>query len=67
MVATVAEGAQLGSVTNRLPTDIEWRTSAGLTPYADALAEMEARAVAVGSGDARELLWMLEQAPRRAT
>ncbi|WP_380781806.1 lipoyl(octanoyl) transferase LipB [Sphingomonas sp. R86520] len=63
MVATVAEGAQLGSVTNPIPTDIEWRTSAGLTPYADALAEMEARAVAVGAGAARELLWMLEHPP----
>ncbi len=44
-------------------SDIEWRTSAGLTPYADALAEMEARAVAVGAGEARELLWMLEHPP----
>ena len=30
--------------------DIEWRVSAGLTPYPDALAEMEARAVAVRDG-----------------
>ena len=43
--------------------DIEWRTSPGLTPYADALADMEARAAAVGSGAARELLWMLEHPP----
>jgi lipoyl(octanoyl) transferase len=63
MVATPRAGAQLGRVTNQLPDDIEWRTSAGLTPYADALAEMEARAVAVGGGDARELLWMLEHPP----
>lgn len=46
-----------------LPDDIEWRTSAGLTLYADALAEMEARAAAVGVGEARELLWMLEHPP----
>jgi len=50
-------------VTSPLPPEIEWRTSAGLTPYADALAEMEARAAAVGAGDARELLWMLEHPP----
>ena len=62
-VASSDSGAQLGSVTTPLPSDIEWRTSAGLTPYADALAEMEARAVAVGTGDVRELLWMLEHPP----
>ncbi|MGU3391825.1 lipoyl(octanoyl) transferase LipB [Sphingomonas sp. M1A8_2b] len=48
---------------NSPSSDIEWRTSAGLTPYADALAEMEARAAAVGAGEARELLWMLEHPP----
>jgi lipoyl(octanoyl) transferase len=63
MVATPRAGAQLGRVTNPLPDDIEWRTSVGLTPYADALAEMEARAVEVGTGNARELLWMLEHPP----
>ncbi|RZT56546.1 lipoyl(octanoyl) transferase [Sphingomonas sp. BK036] len=62
-VATWGRGAQLGGVTSPLPPEIEWRTSAGLTPYADALAEMEARAAAVGAGDARELLWMLEHPP----
>ncbi len=40
--------------------DIEWRVSAGLTDYLDALAEMEARAMAVRAGDARELVWLLE-------
>lgn len=48
--------------------DVEWRVSAGLTPYADALAEMEARAAAVarrdGGPDAgRELVWLLEHPP----
>ena len=42
---------------------IEWRVSAGLTPYPDALAEMEARAVAVREGEARELVWLLEHPP----
>ncbi len=42
---------------------IEWRVSAGLTPYPQALAEMEARAVAVRDGTARELVWLLEHPP----
>lgn len=42
---------------------IEWRADAGLTPYPDALAEMEARAVAVREGQARELVWLLEHPP----
>ncbi|MBB4154585.1 lipoyl(octanoyl) transferase [Sphingomonas jinjuensis] len=43
--------------------DIEWRVSAGLTPYDDALAEMESRAAAVSRGEARELIWLLEHPP----
>jgi lipoyl(octanoyl) transferase len=42
---------------------IEWRVSEGLVPYADALAEMEARAAAVRSGKAEELVWLLEHPP----
>nr|WP_166746732.1 lipoyl(octanoyl) transferase LipB [Sphingomonas aerolata] len=42
---------------------LEWRTDTGLTPYATALAEMEARAAAVTAGDARELIWLLEHPP----
>ncbi len=61
-VATAAPSAQLGGVTT-LPPDIEWRTSAGLTPYDDALADMEARAEAVRAGTARERIWLLEHPP----
>lgn len=43
--------------------DIEWRVSPGLTDYPAALAEMEARAAAVASGAARELVWLLEHPP----
>jgi lipoyl(octanoyl) transferase len=43
--------------------EIEWRVSEGLVPYADALAEMEARAAAVRDGEARELVWLLEHPP----
>jgi lipoyl(octanoyl) transferase len=43
--------------------DIEWRVTPGLTNYAAALAEMEARAAAVAGGTARELVWLLEHPP----
>ena len=42
---------------------IEWRVSPGLTPYPQALAEMEARAAAIRAGEARELVWLLEHPP----
>lgn len=43
--------------------DIEWRTTPGLTPYPEALAEMEARAEAIRLGEAQELVWLLEHPP----
>ncbi len=43
--------------------DTEWRVSDGLTPYPDALAEMEARAAAVRAGTANELVWLLQHPP----
>ncbi|MDQ3077299.1 MAG: lipoyl(octanoyl) transferase LipB [Pseudomonadota bacterium] len=46
-----------------VPPEIDWRISAGLTDYAAALAEMEARAAAVRDGTARELIWLLEHPP----
>jgi lipoyl(octanoyl) transferase len=42
---------------------IEWRVSPGLTDYAQALAEMEARVAAIREGKARELVWLLEHPP----
>jgi lipoyl(octanoyl) transferase len=42
---------------------IEWRVSPGLTDYAQALAEMEARAAAIREGTASELVWLLEHPP----
>ncbi len=42
---------------------IEWRISPGLAPYAETLAEMEARAAAIRAGEARELIWLLEHPP----
>lgn len=51
----------LGAMTR--DTTIEWQVTPGLTPYADALAAMEARAAAVAAGTARELVWLLEHPP----
>ena len=41
----------------------EWRVSVGLTPYPEALAEMEVRAAAIRAGEADELIWLLEHPP----
>ena len=43
--------------------EIEWRVTPGLSPYAETVAEMEARAAAIRAGDARELIWLLEHPP----
>ncbi|RVT89683.1 lipoyl(octanoyl) transferase LipB [Sphingomonas crocodyli] len=43
--------------------DIEWRVTPGLSPYAETLAEMEARVAAIRAGEARELVWLLEHPP----
>ena len=45
------------------PAEIEWRVSPGLSPYAETLAAMEARAAAVLAGTERELAWLLEHPP----
>lgn len=42
---------------------LEWRISPGLTPYPDALGEMEARAEAIRAGEAGELIWLLQHPP----
>jgi lipoyl(octanoyl) transferase len=42
---------------------VEWRVSDGLTDYAFAVAEMEARASAIAEGSANELVWLLEHPP----
>jgi lipoyl(octanoyl) transferase len=49
---------------NREPGTLpEWRISAGLIPYAQAVAEMENRVAAVAAGRAAELIWLLEHPP----
>jgi lipoyl(octanoyl) transferase len=42
---------------------IEWRATAGLVAYPDALAEMDARALAIRGEGARELVWLLQHPP----
>ncbi|MEL6289540.1 MAG: lipoyl(octanoyl) transferase LipB [Pseudomonadota bacterium] len=39
---------------------VEWRVTPGLTPYADAVAEMETHAEAVAKSGAGERVWLLE-------
>jgi lipoyl(octanoyl) transferase len=46
-----------------IPDDIEWRVSTDPVPYSESLAAMEARAAAVATGEARELVWLLEHPP----
>lgn len=41
----------------------EWTVSAGLTDYAAALADMEARAAAIHAGEGDERIWLLEHPP----
>jgi lipoyl(octanoyl) transferase len=42
---------------------IKWRVSPGLTPYPEALAEMERRAAAIRQDGAAELIWLIEHPP----
>ena len=44
-------------------SDIEWRVTPGLSLYPETLGEMEARAAAIRSGEAAELVWLLEHPP----
>jgi lipoyl(octanoyl) transferase len=42
---------------------VEWQVSPGLTDYAAAVAEMEARAEAIRAGTAAERIWLVEHPP----
>ena len=44
-------------------SEIEWRASEGLVPFAEALAFMEERAAAIRAGTASECVWLLEHPP----
>ncbi|MFN4037754.1 MAG: lipoyl(octanoyl) transferase LipB [Erythrobacter sp.] len=55
----------MASVAEQSPAHapLEWRREAAPVPYTRALAEMEARNQAVASGEAMELVWLLEHPP----
>jgi lipoyl(octanoyl) transferase len=42
---------------------VEWRISDAPIPYPEAVATMEARAAAIATGEANELVWLLEHPP----
>ncbi len=42
---------------------VEWKISEGLTPYADAVAAMEARVDSIARGESGELVWLVQHAP----
>ena len=42
---------------------VEWVIAEGLTPYEEAVAEMEARAAAIAAGSAAERVWLVEHPP----
>lgn len=43
--------------------EVEWRISAGLVPYPEAVIEMESRAAEIADQEAAELVWLLEHPP----
>jgi lipoyl(octanoyl) transferase len=47
----------------RMTAEPEWLTLPGLSPYAETLAAMEARATAISEGTAPEAIWLLEHPP----
>ncbi|MGH7066175.1 MAG: lipoyl(octanoyl) transferase LipB [Acetobacteraceae bacterium] len=46
-----------------ITTDPTFETAAGLVPYPEALARMEAQVAAIRRGEAGELVWLLEHPP----
>jgi lipoyl(octanoyl) transferase len=49
--------------TKAAPSAPEWRQSADLVPYPEAVVEMESRAAAIRDDGAPELIWLLEHPP----
>lgn len=49
--------------TEAAPSAPEWRQSADLVPYPEAVVEMESRAAAIRDDGAPELIWLLEHPP----
>lgn len=53
----------MSEIDREMGPDPEWRIDSDRVDYAEALADMEARATAIAAGDARERLWLLEHPP----
>jgi lipoyl(octanoyl) transferase len=62
---TMTERSQIATSFLPLPgsAPVEWRIESGLTAYPEALAVMEARAEAIRSGAAGEMVWLVEHPP----
>ncbi|MFI5012880.1 MAG: lipoyl(octanoyl) transferase LipB [Hyphomicrobiales bacterium] len=60
MLASTAGGAPFAA---RDGSAVEWVIADGLTPYAEAVAEMEARAAAIAERRAAERVWLVEHPP----
>ena len=54
---------KIGLIPAAAAPPVDWYVSEGLVDYDAALAEMTARAAAVGRGEAAELAWLLEHPP----
>jgi lipoyl(octanoyl) transferase len=57
------QSATLTAVGQGSVKPVGWAVSEHLVPYPDALAFMQARAEAIATGDAEELVWLLEHPP----
>lgn len=55
--------AKVHEISMNSSNDIEWRISSEKVNYPDALETMERRNAAVQSGEAKELIWLLEHPP----
>ena len=60
---TLAPGAAPPSLLRGDGAPVGWAVSPGLVPYLEAVAAMEARALAIAEGRAGELVWLLEHPP----
>ncbi len=56
-------GAGAPFATDRHAAAVEWAITEGLTPYEEAVTEMEARAAAIAAGAAAERVWLVEHPP----
>ncbi|MDP2411903.1 MAG: lipoyl(octanoyl) transferase LipB [Pseudolabrys sp.] len=57
------DGLTLGLAAPAGSAAVEWRISDTPVPYAEAVTAMEARVAAIVTGQARELVWLLEHPP----